>query len=147
LSSVDQELGRFGIDELAGLGGVSRRTVRYYIQEDLLPAPLGVGRGRHYDRTHLDRLLRVKALQEAGRSLDEVRALLHSPARRGAAVVSPLVAALPVSIPRSAWLRLELAPGVELHVSHDIPLPAPGRLVELADWCRRHLARTPKAED
>lgn len=133
-----------GIEELAELGGVSRRTVRYYIQEDLLPAPLGVGRGRHYDQAHLDRLLRVKALQEAGRSLDEIRALLHAPARFTAslAAVQP---SLP--IPRSAWRRLELAPGVELHVSHDIALPAPGRLAELADWCRQHLARTPKAED
>src|SRR5512137_1948428 len=65
---------RFGIDELADLGGVSRRTVRFYIQEGLLPAPLGVGRGSHYDRTHLDRLLAIKAEQEAGRSLDDIRA-------------------------------------------------------------------------
>lgn len=34
---------------MAELGGVSRRTVRYYVQEGLLSAPLGVGRGRHYD--------------------------------------------------------------------------------------------------
>jgi DNA-binding transcriptional MerR regulator len=37
---------RYGIDELAELGGVSRRTVRYYVQEQLLPPPLGVGAGR-----------------------------------------------------------------------------------------------------
>ena len=44
---MDGEQGRYNIDELADLGGVSRRTVRYYVQEGLLPAPLGVGRGRH----------------------------------------------------------------------------------------------------
>jgi DNA-binding transcriptional MerR regulator len=141
---VDQKTGRFGIDELADLGGVSRRTVRYYIQEGLLPAPLGVGRGRHYDQAHLDCLLRVKALQEAGHSLDEIRALLRSPARRAAALAA---APAPPPITRSAWRRLELAPGIELHVSHDITLPAPGRLAELAAWCRQHLARTPNAED
>ena len=37
---VDEEEGRYDIDELADLGGVSRRTVRYYVQEGLLPAPL-----------------------------------------------------------------------------------------------------------
>jgi DNA-binding transcriptional MerR regulator len=155
LSGVDQEHGRFGIDELADCGGVSRRTVRYYVQEGLLPAPLGVGRGRHYDRSHLDRLLRVKALQEAGRSLDAIRALLRSPARPSTrfatAPASPaaLTVALPPPppIPRSAWRRLELAPGVELHVSHDIALPAPGRLAELAAWCGQHLVRSTKAED
>jgi DNA-binding transcriptional MerR regulator len=161
LSDVSQEQARFGIDELADFGGVSRRTVRYYVQEGLLPAPLGVGRGRHYDQSHVDRLLRVKALQEAGRSLDEIRALLQSPARPSTrlgttpagslafatAPESPASPALPGPIPRSAWRRLELAPGVELHVSHDIALPAPGRLAELAAWCARHLARTSKAED
>ena len=64
---------RYAIGDLAELGGVSRRTVRYYVQENLLPAPLGVGRGNHYGPAHLDRLLKVKALQEAGRSLDEIR--------------------------------------------------------------------------
>ena len=32
----------YSIVELAELGGVSRRTVRYYVQESLLPS-LGVG--------------------------------------------------------------------------------------------------------
>jgi len=36
---------RYSVGELADLGGVSRRTVRYYVQEGLLPTPLGVGRG------------------------------------------------------------------------------------------------------
>ena len=64
---------RYAIGDLADLGGVSRRTVRYYVQEDLLPPPFGVGRGNHYGRAHLDQLLRVKALQEVGRTLDEIR--------------------------------------------------------------------------
>ena len=153
---MDEEQGRYNIDELADLGGVSRRTVRYYVQEGLLPAPLGVGRGRHYDRAHLDRLLRVKALQESGRSLDEIRVLLSPPpgmTRSGSGAAGrpgPAgAAALPIPpvIPRSAWRRLELAPGVELHVSNDITLPAPGRLSELAEWCRAHLLRAARTEE
>ena len=68
---------RYAIGDLADLGGVSRRTVRYYVQEGLLPAPFGVGRGNHYGPEHLDQLLRVKALQEAGRTLDEIRRALN----------------------------------------------------------------------
>src|SRR6478609_8886644 len=64
---------RYAIGDLADLGGVSRRTVRYYVQEGLLPAPLGLGRGNHYTREHLDQLLRVKAMQEAGHTLDEIK--------------------------------------------------------------------------
>ena len=138
---MDGEQGRFNIDELAELGGVSRRTVRYYVQEGLLPAPLGVGRGPHYDRAHLDRLLEVKARQEAGLSLDDIRT--GRAPRPGGGEPRPATARL---LPRSAWRRFELAPGVELHVASDIRLPAPGRLEELVEWCQVHLSRTTEGE-
>jgi DNA-binding transcriptional MerR regulator len=122
---------RYAIGELADLGGVSRRTVRYYVQERLIPTPSGVGRGNHYGREHLDRLLQVKALQEAGRTLDEIRQVL------GAKRSSPSTLAKPVDpLPRSVWRRIPLAGGVELHVAGDVRLPSPGRLQELAAWCR-----------
>jgi len=139
---VDDEQGRFSVDELADLGGVSRRTVRYYVQEGLLPTPLGVGRGKHYDQSHLDCLLRVKAEQEAGRSLDDIRAGRTPAYGRGAPVARPRP-----PLPRSTWRRLELAPGVELHVAHDIKLPAGSRLDELVEWCRRHLSRNTEGEE
>lgn len=130
---------RYGIEELAALGGVTRRTVRYYVQEGLLPAPLGVGRGRHYGPEHLARLQLVKALQEEGRSLEEVkRQLERGPVRRRAAEA----AALPEPpVARSAWTRVEIVPGVELHVSGQRRLPPPGRLRELAEWCERQFRR------
>ena len=124
---------RYAIQDLADLADVSRRTVRYYVQEGLIPAPLGVGRGRHYAQAHLNRLLQVKELQAAGRTLDEIRATLVDgaaarPVRRAAA-----------SFPdRSIWRRLQIAPGIEVHVAHHVTLPGPNRLRELADWCRLH---------
>jgi DNA-binding transcriptional MerR regulator len=130
---------RYSIDELADLGGVSRRTVRYYIQEALIPPPLGVGRGRHYERAHLDALLQVKAMQEAGRSLDEIRRARAG--RRPRAALAVADPAPPPALPRSLWRRFELAPGVELHVSGDARLPSAAALEELATWCRVHLGR------
>lgn len=130
-----QSEGVYGIEELAGLGGVSRRTVRYYVQEGLLPAPRGLGRGRHYGPEHLERLLRVKALQEHGLTLEEVRRALTG---RVAAAEPPPQAA---SVRRSAWTRLELLPGVELLVSGERRPPSAGRLEELVEWCRRHCRR------
>ncbi len=125
---------RYGIDELAELGGVSRRTVRYYVQEALIPAPLGVGRGRHYGPEHLERLLKVKALQEQGRSLDEIRRILD-----GTAGPSERDSSAP-AVERSLWRRFTVAPGVEIHVNSEVRLPPPGRLQELADWCRTNFA-------
>jgi hypothetical protein len=142
LSIVSDEPRRFNIDELADLGGVSRRTVRFYVQEGLLPTPLGVGRGSHYDRSHLERLLEVKAEQEAGRSLDDIRE-----GRRPSPGAVRHALAPAQSLPRSAWRRIDLAPGVELHVASDIRLPAPGRLGELVIWCRQHLRRNTEGED
>ncbi len=134
---------RYAIGDLARLGGVSRRTVRYYVQEGLIPPPLGVGRGNHYGPEHLDRILQVKALQEAGRTLDEIR--------RASMDAEPAAsAAQPVDVPaieRSLWRRITLAPGVELHIAGDIRLPAPGRLQDLSDWCRRHLTPTTGPEN
>jgi hypothetical protein len=138
---VNAEQGLYNADELADLGGVTRRTVRYYVQEGLIPAPLGVGRGRHYGRAHLDRLLEVKAQQEAGLSLDDIR-VRRTPAHPGGRTGPRL----PQPLPRTTWRRFELAPGVELQVSHDIRLPAPGRLEELVEWCRTHLFRNTEGE-
>jgi DNA-binding transcriptional MerR regulator len=132
---------RYGIAELAELGGVTRRTVRYYIQEGLLPAPLGIGRGKHYSREHLERLVQVKALQERGQTLDEIRRPLNKLAARS---TSEATAAL--KIPRSIWSRVELLPGLEIQVSSSYRLPPPGRLRELADWCRQNFRRDDEDE-
>ncbi len=125
---------RYGIDELADLGGVSRRTVRYYIQEGLLPTPYGVGRGDHYGPEHLEALLGIKALQEAGKTLEEIRQ--PAPARRAASVPPP--ATKPAIVD---WRRVHLAPGVELHISSEQRLPTAVALRSLAEWCRAHLSR------
>src|SRR5262245_28359714 len=130
---------RFSIQDLADLADVSRRTVRYYVQEGLLPAPLGIGRGRHYGRAHLDRLLQVKALQASGRTLGDIRGD-GDPSEHTAA------SRLTASPQRSVWRRLELAPGVELHVSGETKMPSPNRVRELAEWCRLHFSASASDE-
>src|SRR4029079_7253438 len=128
---------RYAIGDLARLAGVSRRTVRYYVQENLIPAPLGVGRGDHYGPEHLERILRVKAMQEAGKTLDEIRQAhaSQSGTKRGSVPKRERPAGRAVwrtSIPdenqrvspeRSIWRRLTLAPGVELQIAGHVRLP------------------------
>src|SRR5438552_9664961 len=111
---------RYAIGDLASLTGVSRRTVRYYVQEGLIPPPLGVGRGNHYSAGHLEQLLRVKAMQEAGRTLDEIRRALGQTRHRR--TTEPLVREEP-PLPRSLWRRVALTSGVELHVASTVRLP------------------------
>jgi len=134
---------RYAIGELATLGGVSRRTVRYYVQEGLIPPPLGLGRGNHYTAEHLEQLLRVKAMQESGRTLVEIQRALGQPTN-GHRHDESRREELPS---RSLWRRIEVTPGVELHVTSTVRLPPPARLRELAEWCRLHFAGTDEAEE
>jgi len=98
----------YGVEELAEHAGVSRCTVRYYVQRGLLPAPLGLGRGKHYTEVHLARLVRIRELQEAGVPLDAIAARLD-----GAA---PPPREPAHSRAQSSWTRVVLADGVELHL-------------------------------
>ena len=134
----------YAIGDLATLGGVSRRTVRYYVQEGLIPPPIGLGRGNHYTPAHLEQLLRVKEMQEAGRTLAEVRRALGQNGDARGKVGRTRAEEL---LPRSLWRHIPLAPGVELHVSSTVRLPPGGRLRELADWCRLHFVESAQLVD
>jgi DNA-binding transcriptional MerR regulator len=100
----------YGIDELAEKAGVSRRTVRYYVQRGLLPTPTGVGRGKHYTEAHLARLVRIRELQESGVSLADVAARLSD------ASGTPRREHLRGEPAQSTWTRVRVTDGVELFV-------------------------------
>src|SRR5687768_12997554 len=99
---------RLSIDELADAAGLTRRGIRFYVQQRLLPAPHGVGRGKHYDASHLDRLRQIRELQSAGHSLDEIRHILAGGAVAVAAAPPPMEAPRLRSTPTPTPLRAEL---------------------------------------
>lgn len=105
----------YGIDELADRAGVSRRTVRYYVQRGLLPAPTGVGRGKHYTEAHLARLVRVRELQEQGVALGEIAARLEGRAPASASCDAPALREGESPV-QSTWTRIALSRDVELMV-------------------------------
>ncbi|MGK2849293.1 MAG: MerR family transcriptional regulator, partial [Candidatus Limnocylindrales bacterium] len=67
---------RYSLTDLADLGGVTPRTVRYYISQGLLPSPFGAGPGPKYDDTDLARLRLIKRLQRDHQPLAEIRKVL-----------------------------------------------------------------------
>ncbi|MGK3991563.1 helix-turn-helix domain-containing protein [Sorangium sp. So ce136] len=134
----------YKLDDLAGEAGVAPRTVRYYVQRGLLPAPEFRGKDTAYGREHLARLRAIKALQQAHWPLEEIQARLAGAGvdeieRIAAGALPP--AAAPAAITRGAgpgeapapppqaagaprgerWERVEIADGVELHVRSDAP--------------------------
>lgn len=58
--------GKYTAAELARLGGVTLRTVRFYVQQGLIDPPLGRGPGAHFGERHLHQLRRARALQAVG---------------------------------------------------------------------------------
>ena len=68
---------RYTASDLAARAGVSERTVRYYVTEGLLPAPVGRGRGAHYGEAHLTRLKLIRAMQRAANDLETIREYLN----------------------------------------------------------------------
>ena len=64
---------RYTAEQLAALAGISLRTVRYYVQEELIDRPLARGPGAHFTDKHLAQLKRCKLLQDWGFDLETIR--------------------------------------------------------------------------
>jgi DNA-binding transcriptional MerR regulator len=88
----------YDLGELCELADVTPRTVRYYLQQGLLPSPGRQGPATRYDRGHLDRLRLIKRLQQEHLPLAEIRRRLEElsdDAVRALAEQSPPAAATP----------------------------------------------------
>lgn len=72
------DLDALDLNALAAAADVSARTVRYYIQQGLLPAPESRGPGAHYGAEHLARLKVIKRLQREHLPLAEIRRRLEA---------------------------------------------------------------------
>jgi DNA-binding transcriptional MerR regulator len=101
---------KFSLDELCTLSDTSKRTVRYYMQIGLVDPAIGSTKAAHYLHQHLDQLLTIRKLSDAGVSLERIREVLSGdqpplpPRRRQAGSVEV----------RS---HLHIAEGVELEIS------------------------------
>lgn len=156
MSSSDGKEPRYGIEELAERGGVTRRTVRYYVQRGLLPAPTGTGRGPHYTEEHLATLVSIRQLQEQGVALSEIPVRLGQvplpPGPEPEPLPAPVpelqrgqtpIAPAPLEPTRSLWTRIVLANGVELHLRGAAGGLHPYQLAALAEAARQILGARP----
>lgn len=150
--------GPLSIGELADAAGLSRRAVRFYVQQKLLPPPAGLGRGRHYDASHLDRLRRIAELQAGGHSLDAIRRILEGRLAENPAqgfAISEVEEELPPARPGRArpvlsaelWTRLRLMEGVELHFDASRHGPDVQKLLQLREFARDVFQRDPSDRD
>ena len=66
------------IHELAEKAGVTVRTIRYYIEQGLLPEPKYQGRYSYYTLSFLDRLELIRRLKDSFLPLSEIREIMIS---------------------------------------------------------------------
>jgi DNA-binding transcriptional MerR regulator len=67
---------KFSLDDLCSLSDTTKRTVRYYMQIGLVDGSIGSTKAAHYLPKHLEQLLTIRKLSDAGVSLERIRDVL-----------------------------------------------------------------------
>lgn len=98
----------FDLKSLSADTGVAPRTVHFYVQQGLLPPPVGAGRAARYTAVHRDRLTLIRRLQDQHQPLAEIRKYLD----RIPDAMLGTVASTPAPRPKSAaeYIRSVLGP-------------------------------------
>jgi len=99
----------YTLDQLCALSDMTKRTVRYYMQLGLVDRPVGETRAAHYTTRHLEQLLQIRKLADAGVSLERIREVMA-----GAESPVPERVRQPGAI--SVLSHVFIAPGVELQI-------------------------------
>jgi DNA-binding transcriptional MerR regulator len=99
----------YTLDQLCALTDMTKRTVRYYMQLGLVDRPIGETRAAHYTSHHLEQLLQIRKLADAGVSLERIREVLA-----GGESPVPDRVRQPGAI--SVLSHVFIAPGVELQI-------------------------------
>lgn len=99
----------YSIDQLCALTDLPKRTVRYYMQLGLVDRPVGETRAAHYTPAHLDQLLQIRKLSDAGVSLERIRTIL-------AGGTSPVTEGPPQPGAIRVLSQVFIAPGVTLQI-------------------------------
>ncbi len=119
----------YPLHEIVRLTGLTARSIRYYIERDMLPGPEQRGVATVYTHEQLVRLKAIPLLRKRERlrlagvkrrldklSLAEIEALVTPPAPPRPV---PPPGEEPTTYPRTRWDHVELIPGLELRVRAD----------------------------
>jgi DNA-binding transcriptional MerR regulator len=117
----------FSLDELSALAAISRRTIRFYIQQGLVDRPEGSSRRvAHYTHRHLEQLLIIRRWQDAGLSLDRIRDIIHEQEEGPGATIRPRKSGT-----IEVWSHIMISDGLEIHIEPSKSGLSPERIREL----------------
>jgi DNA-binding transcriptional MerR regulator len=132
-------MSEYSIQELSDQTSLPRRTIHFYVQQELMPPPEGAGVGTRYTEIHLLCLQIIPLLKLQGFKLDEIRARLkgldeYALRALYAQINIPVIPALAVLPTSQPFAHYQLPAGMTLVV--------PGTLTSAE---RKHLAEILKA--
>ena len=131
----------------------SARAVRFYVANNLMDRPDGVGTSATYNYRHFLQLLAIKLRQREGSTLEGIRKEMQDTTgdaleRRVAQSLAPVLltgrpghAELDEAAPAS-WRRVPVAEGIELHRRDDSPAARDETVMALREAIRSTLGRS-----
>ncbi|GAC12814.1 helix-turn-helix domain-containing protein [Aliiglaciecola lipolytica] len=100
----------YSLQDINTITGLPVRTIRYYIQKNLVDKPEGARKTATYGQQHLEQLMTVKRLSDAGLSLAAIAKVMNG----------SQVAHVPPSDLQPGQIRavsqVHISPGVELSI-------------------------------
>jgi hypothetical protein len=131
----------------------SARAVRFYVANQLMDRPDGVGTAATYNYRHFLQLLSIKIRQREGITLGAIKKEIRETTgdaleRRVAQALAPALltgthaAAQQDEEQLAAWRRILIADGVELHVRDDSPASRDDAILAMREAVRAALGRT-----
>jgi len=131
----------------------SARAVRFYVANQLMDRPDGVGTAATYNYRHFLQLLAIKIRQRDGVTLGAIKKEIRETTgdtleRRVAQALAPVLltgtqsVALHDDDQTPSWRRVLIAEGVELHVRDDSPASREDAVVAMREAVRTTLGRT-----
>jgi DNA-binding transcriptional MerR regulator len=103
---------KYTIEDLSNLTGFSRRTIRFYVQKNIIEPPSGRGKGGFYYDSHLSNLLEIRLLQEQKLNLRSIKNILRGTGQKLKEDSEKYV--------RDLRVRYEIVPGLEINISRDL---------------------------
>lgn len=100
---------RFTLEDLCQLTDLPKRTVRYYMQIGLVDRPEGGTKGAYYLTRHLNQLVQVRRLVQAGVNLERIKEVLDG-------AQAPVAAKPPSPGEVSVKSHVHITGGIELTI-------------------------------
>src|SRR5918997_539067 len=128
----------------------SARAIRFYVSHGLLDRPEGTGTAATYNYRHLLQLLAIKIRQREGQTLEVIKREMRETTgdlleRRIAQSLAPALGARADAVVTqddqrpSAWRRVFVADGIEIHVRDDSPAARDDAVIAMRESVRAAL--------